>query len=140
FRLWTWPMKSQVKSSPQAACLAIRASLRFSPTSVTPPSARLGRSSASTYLVAASTSTDCPTSARTRARFSRTTAASSTLPHHPLPAGDPGVPPMREVTAGVADRALAGHFDAGGPSPLERTPGTQPQIGAAVLHDVWAEA
>ena len=56
-RLWRWPMKSQVKRSPQRSCLAISAWAVFSPTSVTPASASAPISSTGTYLVAARTST-----------------------------------------------------------------------------------
>ena len=64
-RLCRLPMKSQVKASPQRSRLAARSCWRFSPTSVTPASARAPISSSGTYLQATSTSTSGPASART---------------------------------------------------------------------------
>src|SRR6185312_11822460 len=140
-RLWTWPMKSHVKRSPWAACLAARASLRFSPTSVMPASWSAGRSSASTYFVAARISTPGPTSSRIRARL-RPIAAASAIEHshHSLAAGDAAVAPVREVAVGMADRALARHGHLGRARRLERPPGAQPQVGPAVPDDVRPEA
>src|SRR5262249_57332859 len=101
----------------------------FSPTSVTPASARAGRSSASTYLVAASTSTAGPTCSRTRARFWRITSASSKPPHHPLTTGAAAVAAMREVATAPADRALLRPVDLAHARRLQRAPRTQPQVG-----------
>src|SRR4029079_12224509 len=139
-RLCTWPMKSQVNRSLCASCLVISASDRFSPTSRTPPSCSAGRSSASTYLVAARICTSGPTRPRTSARFSAIRAGSSKQPHHPLPAGGAVVTPVREVAMLGADRALArnGHLlDA---ARAKRALGAQPQVGASVADDVVTEA
>src|SRR6185437_5879551 len=140
-RLWTWPMKSQVKRSPCAACFAARASVRFSPTSVIPASWSAGRSSASTYFVAARISTPGPTSSRIRPRL-RAMAAASAIehPHDSLAAGDAAVAPVREVPVGIADRALARDRDLGRARRLERPPRAPPQVGPAVADDVGAEA
>src|SRR6476469_1835138 len=138
-RLCTWPMKSQVNRSRCASCLAISASDRFSPTSRTPPSCSAGRSSASTYLVAARICTSGPTRSRTSARFSAIRAGSSKQPHHPLPAGDAVVAAVREVAILGADRALAGDGHLLDPAPAKRALGAQPQIRAAVTDDVLAE-
>ena len=55
-RLCRWPMKSHVKRSPCAACLASSWSVRFSPARRMPAAWSAGRSSASTYLTAATIS------------------------------------------------------------------------------------
>src|SRR6476661_7586343 len=139
-RLCTWPMKSQMNRSRCASCLTIRASDRFSPTSRTPPSCNAGRSSASTYLVAARICTSGPTRPRTSARFSAITAGSSKQPHHPLPAGDAAVAPVREVAILGADRALARNCHVLDAARAKRALGAQPQVGAAVADDVLPEA
>src|SRR3954454_21403402 len=139
-RLWTWPMKSQVKRSRCASCLAISASDRFSPTSVTPAAASAGRSSASRYLVAARICTSGPIRSRTRARFPAIRAGSSKQPHHPLPAGDPVLAPVREVAVLGTDRALAGDGNLLDAARAKRTLGAQPQVGAAVADGVLAQA
>src|SRR5690349_592831 len=140
-RLWTWPMKSQVNASPKRSCFSRRASVRFSPTRVTPPSRSASRSAASTYFVAARISTSGPTASRTRARLRATTAGSSTEhPHHALAAGDPTVAPVREEALAPADRALARDLHIGHAGALERPPRCQPQVGPAVADDVLAEA
>src|SRR5207342_2015695 len=126
--------------SPNRSCLARSASVRFSPTSVTPPSRSASRSSASTYFVAARISTSGPTSARTRARFAATTAGSSTEhPDDALAAGRPPVAPVREVPLAAADRALGRDLDIGDAGALERLPGGQPQVGPPGADDVLAE-
>src|SRR3954451_15363167 len=132
-------MKSQVKSSPYRSCFAASASARFSPTSVTPASASTGRSAASTYFVAASTSTPGPTSSRTWASRSRTTRGSITCAHHALPPGDATVPPVREEALGRADRALLRDVDPLDAASLQCPACAQPEIGTAVVHHVLAE-
>src|SRR5690348_13973277 len=138
-RLWTWPMKSQVNRSRCASCLVISASDRFSPTSRTPPSCNAGRSSASTYLVAARISTSGPTRSRTSARFSAIRAGSSKQPHHPLPAGDAVVTAVREVAVLGADRTLASNGHLLDAARAKRPLGAQPQVGASVADDVLTE-
>ncbi len=105
--LWSCPMKSHSNSSPCAATLASRSWARFSPTSRTPASARTGRSSADTYLIAASSSTSrraCPGRApearsaaaaicsRSRLRFALTSSASRPVISSTMPR-PPGAPP-----------------------------------------------
>src|SRR5262249_14423820 len=105
----------------------------------TPASCRAPMSPASTYLVAARIWTSGPTCSRTRARFSLTTDASSTAPHHPLAAGHAVVAAVREVAIRVADRALPRLCDLGDAAGLEGPPGTQPEVSPVALDDVRAE-
>ena len=129
-RLWTCPMKSQVKRSPNSACLAASASVRFSPTSAMPASWSAGSSAGSTYLVAARISTPGPTCSRIRARLAETTAASTMQhPDHSLAARHAVVAPVREVAIRRADGALARNDDVPRTGRLERPPRAQPQIG-----------
>ena len=65
-RLCSWPMKCQRKASPWRACLASRSWALFSPTTSIPASRNRTRSSTATYLVAATTVTSGPSSARIR--------------------------------------------------------------------------
>src|ERR671914_320641 len=119
-RLWMAPMKSQVKRSPCSSCLARRSWARFSPTSSMPASASAGRSAASTYLVAASTSTSGPIRSRTRSRLRRTVSASIQHGHSRLAAGEPVVAAVGEVQTGVAAGAAVEMLDlrhAGGGEP-----------------------
>ncbi len=94
-RLCSWPMKSQVNASPMASDLTARSWARFSPTSVTPASARTASSSTGTYLTAASTSMSAGSRpaasiwSRTRSRLARTVSARrpwirSTTPRPPV--------------------------------------------------------
>src|SRR4051794_2938561 len=111
-RLWRAPMKSQVKRSPQRPCFASSSWARFSPTSSMPPSASAGSSSASRYLIAASTSTSAPIFSRTRSRFSRTRFASGI--EHCQPGLAPGaslVAAVREVEVRPAARAVVDLLD-----------------------------
>src|SRR5918992_2402649 len=110
-RLWMAPMKSQVKRSPCSSCLARRSWARFSPTSSMPASASAGRSAASTYLVAASTSTSGPIRSRTRSRLRRTVSASIQHDYPGLAAGQAVVAAMREVQVRVAARAAVEVLD-----------------------------
>ncbi len=114
-RLWTWPMKSQVKTSPYRSCLARSASVRFSPTSVTPPSPER-RQVVRLDVLRRGQDLDVRARprARTRARFAAMTAGSSTEhPDHPLAAGRPPVAPVREVP-------LAGRRSCTRPRPRRR--------------------
>ena len=116
-RLWTWPMKSQVKASSNRACLAIRASVRFSPTSVMPALAERRQ-------VVRPRRTWSPRGSRRpgptglshpgQVRGDDGRRSSTEHPHHSLTAGRPAVAPVREEPL-VADRALAGHLDVGHP-------------------------
>src|SRR5688500_5024681 len=101
-RLWRAPMKSQVNRSRCSSCLARRSWARFSPTRSMPASASAGRSDASTYLVAASTSTSGPIRSRTRSRLRRTVSASIEHDHPRLAAGQAVVAAVGEVEVGVA--------------------------------------
>src|SRR5919106_6475445 len=119
-RLWMAPMKSHMKRSPCSSCLARRSWARFSPTSSMPASASAGRSAASTYLVAASTSTSGPIRSRTRSRLRRTVSASIQYDHSRLAPRDAVVPTVREVEVGVAAGAAVEVLDirdAGGGEP-----------------------
>src|SRR6185436_4418870 len=68
-RLCRLPMKSHSKASPQRSCLAARSCWRFSPTSLTPASARAPISSTGTYLVAARISIPEPAISLARSRL-----------------------------------------------------------------------
>ena len=83
-RLWSAPMKSQVNRSRWRSCFASSSWARFSPTSSMPASASAGRSSASTYLIAARISTSEPIRSRTRSRFSLTRCARTDRPAFPV--------------------------------------------------------
>src|ERR687895_633553 len=110
-RLCRAPMKSHVKRSRCASCLASRSWARFSPTSSMPASARAGRSAASTYFVAASTSTSGPIRSRTRSRLRRTVSASIQHDHARLAPGEAVVATVREVEVGVAAGAAVEVLD-----------------------------
>src|ERR671915_352801 len=110
-RLWRAPMKSHVNRSRCSSCLARRSWARFSPTSSMPASASAGRSAASTYLVAASTSTSGPIRSRTRSRLRRTGSASIQHGHSRLAPGEAVVATVREVEVGVAAGAAVEVLD-----------------------------
>src|ERR671915_2061566 len=114
-RLWIAPMKSHSNRSRWRSCLASRSWARFSPTRRIPASASAGRSPASTYFVAASTSTSGPIRSRTRSRVRRTVAASIEHDHPRLAPGDPVVAAVGEVEVGVAARAAVEVLDLGDP-------------------------
>src|SRR3954447_2025613 len=96
-------MKCQRKASPYTACFASRSCARFSPTTSTPASASTAMSASATYLVAATTVTAGPTSARTRSYRSRTSAGDNT--DDSLSARDAAVAAVGEEELGVACRA-----------------------------------
>src|SRR5215211_4236346 len=122
------PMKSQVNRSPCASCFSASCCARFSPTSVTPPSARAGRSSTSRYLTAASTSTSGPMASRTRSRFVRTRSASIADHHARLTAGHPPVAAVGEEQLRVAARAQVNLGDLAHPLGLQLLAGDRAQV------------
>src|SRR5918992_6326883 len=115
FRLWRAPMKSHVNRSRCSSCFARRSWARFSPTSWMPASASAGRSPASTYFVAASTSTSGPIRSLTRSRLRRTVSASIEHDHPRLAPGDPVVAAVGEVEGGGGARAAGEMLDLGDP-------------------------
>src|SRR4051794_19699663 len=135
-RLWSAPMKSQVKRSRCSSCLARSSWARFSPTSTMPPSARAGSSSASRYLIAASTSTPGPIFSRTRSRFSRTRLGSG-IEHGQagLAPGHPVVAAVREVEGLAAARAVADVLHALAPPRRELLGDHLPEVEHAAVGD-----
>src|SRR5918992_6192265 len=115
FRLWRAPMKSHVNRSRCSSCFARRSWARFSPTSSMPASASAGRSPASTYFVAASTSTSGPIRSLTRSRLRRTVSASIEHDHPRLAPREPVVAAVGEIEVGVAARAAVEVLDRGDP-------------------------
>src|SRR5918999_4175719 len=115
FRLWRAPMKSHVNRSRCSCCFARRSWARFSPTSAMPASASAGRSPASTYFVAASTSTSGPIRSLTRSRLRRTVSASIEHDHPRLAPRKPVVAAVGEIEVGVAARAAVEVLDLGDP-------------------------
>src|SRR5919201_6066608 len=119
-RLWRWPMKCQRNASPYRACFASRSWARFSPTTSIPASSRAPRSSAATYLVAATIVTSGPSSALMRSKLEPTVSADncddalgSTRPPHPPfgeeqigVAGGAEVEPLDWRGTGLAQRAI----------------------------------
>src|ERR687895_2443828 len=115
FRLWRAPMKSHVNRSRCSSCFARRSWARFSPTSSMPASASAGRSPASTYFVAASTSTSGPIRSLTRSRLRRTVSASIEHNHPRVATGEPVVAAVGEGEGGGAARAAVEGLDLGDP-------------------------
>src|SRR5919106_4138989 len=113
FRLWSWPMKSQVNRSPCASCFASRSWARFSPTSSMPASASAGRSAASTYLTAARISMSGPICSRTDSSLRRTCSESIAHDDARLAAGHATVAPVREIQLGLAAGAAVHVLDLG---------------------------
>src|SRR4051812_3324321 len=132
-RLWSAPMKSQLKSSRCASCFATKSWARFSPTSSTPASARTGSSSAGTYLIAAQISTS-PMRSRTDSRLLRIRAASRPLncsgtQHQPgLPPRDAGIATVREVQILPAARAAVEVLDLLDAAGAQLVLGDDPQV------------
>src|ERR671922_2014394 len=125
-------MKSQVKRSRCCSCLASSSCARFSPTRSMPASARAGRSSTSTYLMAAQISTSGPMRSRTRSRLAATRSGSIAYHQPRLATGDASIAAMREVQIRPAARAVVEvlHLRDPGRGELARYHGAQVELEA----------
>src|SRR3954447_18312238 len=131
-------MKCQRKASPYTACFASRSCARFSPTTSTPASASTAMSASATYLVAATTVTAGPTSARTRSYRSRTSAGDNT--DDSLSARDAAVAAVGEEEVRVARRAEVHPLDRARARAPQRALGGGPEVEPPVAREVGLEA
>src|SRR5688500_15504562 len=131
-------MKCQRKASPYSACFASRSWARFSPTTSTPASARAAISSTETYLVAATSVTSGPISARIRSRLRRIVSGDNR--DDSLDAARLPVAPVREEEVGVAGRAQVDPLDLRDARRPQCSLAARPEIEHPAPHDVGSEA